>query len=104
MVEWLYYQLERDGLVANASALLGADLSSKENVQKWACLNDAMRTCGAICLAVKHLELKHRGFAGLDLEVPVFFNFYVEPGSSPGILMTSAAGFPPTTGPTLKRC
>lgn len=91
MVEWLHYHLERDGLVANASAAVGADLSSAEKVQKWVCLNDAMRTCGAICLAGKHLELNHKRLAGLDLEVPVFFNFYVEPGSSPSILMTSTA-------------
>ncbi|WP_119007762.1 hypothetical protein [Stenotrophomonas sp. AG209] len=91
MVEWLHYQLEKDGLVASASAAVGADLSTVDKVQKWVCLNDAMRTCGAICLAGKHLNLKNKGFAGLDLDVPVFFNFYVEPGSSPSILMTSTA-------------
>lgn len=91
MVEWLHYHLVRDGLVATASAAVGTDLSSRERVQEWVCRNDAMRTCGAICLAGKHLELTHKKFASMDLEVPVFFNVYVDSGSSPLLMMTSTA-------------
>ncbi|CAD1792740.1 hypothetical protein AE929_09550 [Xanthomonas arboricola] len=77
LMEWLAFHAEKDALWSRFERLAGRPINNKNELKSWVLEVPEMRHCCAICVATKHVSLSDPELRGLNLSIPIFFDFFV---------------------------